>query len=644
MEKQKMAIEKNGSTPTPKNNPSQPESGYLSNGLDDLGSLGIETQSGGVDTEGFAAFAEEMTRRAKSPEIAGAIKIEVIPVSSQQLELPVLAMCSESKDGVIVYSLLIEGMMNRYPLPPIKETRKDPNTGMMSMELIIDLPTARCYDSKLREVVASVVAAQMGVRTDRIIHMSHCVVPRAARLQSPEIARLYFDSANLALTTAIASDKIKGITADNLSRSEWNVQQYTKFTPGTNKLSKVGTPIASDFTTSLILQKRNNQNQSLANRAYEVHQQQQQYDLCEATGFIDYTVVDVPPVPQANPAAMPTRPGFMPMVVLTEVTGLANKGRSIEDIKTQILGVASTVAVLSDHAYVRVHECAPGSKSEKASVGLMGLEHDPYVGRAPKLAPIKVESISINKKPSEGALTPLQVAEIWHTENVMVALDVEEGSRLSWVQDLFIAATGRNGDSALKQAANATIIKECDDLTRGLFSQAWSNLNNGVVAPVVMGETCQIHLGTYRGPNGEPRDIRSIDYLSILANSPKDLEVVSKVTACMIPQHCNPQTLTDRRNYLEASLSDFTVTGMATRVFFNKGFIRTLVGSLIQAGVTFRSDDVNGYGKSAQRVVMNYNMGDTISGDGLYSNGYQPASAPGMQYGGYYNPMMVRPR
>jgi hypothetical protein len=83
---------------------------------------------------------------------------------------------------------------------------------------------------------------------------------------------------------------------------------------------------------------------------------------------------------------------------------------------------------------------------------------------------------------------------------------------------------------------------------------------------------------------------------------------------------------------------------MATRVFFNKGFIRTLVGSLIQAGVTFRSDDVNGYGKSAQRVVMNYNMGDTISGDGLYSNGYQPASAPGMQYGGYYNPMMVRPR
>lgn len=167
--------------------------------------------------------------------------------------------------------------------------------GQQGGEIVIDRPTSRCYDTELRNVVANAVASAMGVNVAKVIHQSHCVVPKSAKLSSPEVCRLFFDTANLALTSAVARDKIRGVTAAHLTSNAVMINQKTTITPGQNKLSKIGTPIAADFTTRLELVKRNNENKGLDARMYEVHQQQTKYNLAEVSGYIDFAVVDAQP-------------------------------------------------------------------------------------------------------------------------------------------------------------------------------------------------------------------------------------------------------------------------------------------------------------------------------------------------------------
>jgi hypothetical protein len=617
-----------------------PQQGYTyqpqSTGDDLFSGIGVETLSGGVDTEGFAAFSAEMERLSKLPEVLRTIKLSVIPVSNQHLRLPVLAMAAESKDGVVVYSLLIEGMMGQ-PLEPIREIRRDFG-GPQGAEIIIDRPTSRCYDNGLRKIVAAAVATQLNTSAERIVHQSHCVVPRGANLKCAETCRSFFDSANLALTNAVARDRIAGVTVANLTNPAGVVNQRTTITPGQNKLNKIGLPIAADFTTTIELARKAQEKTSWSS---DIHVAQQRYHLAEVSGYIDFSVAGpIPPKPNMNPMLPQTVPGYIPMVVITEIAGLANNGSSIEDMRTQLLGIAATTALTADHGWVRVFEKMAGAKSVKADIGLLGLEHDPYIGRTPELGMVSVDSISYGKQPKEGTMTPKQVADLWCTDKVAVALDVEQGGRLHWIQDIFVAASGVGDETGRRTAANERIIAECDVLTNGIFSRLWTELNGGQKAHVVATETVAVHLGTYDGgKNGGRRDLRSIDYLTMLGQMPKDLEKLSAATAATIPGGCNAITLTDRRNAIENIVGDCEFTGMATRVFLTGGFINTFVRALIQAGVTFRSDDLLGYGQSSQRVVMNYNLAGTAS-EGLYQTAYQQGSVPGIPGGaGYINPL-----
>lgn len=613
----------------------QPQQGYQQQQYNDdpFAGLGVATLSGGVDTEGFAAFSEEMKRLAALPEIANMLKVEAIPVSSQQLYLPVLALAAPTGDGeVVVFNLLIEGMMSQ-KLEPIVDQIRDMGG---QREIIMDRPTSRAFDNTLRDVVAKGVAAHYKVAQDKVFHIAHTVVPTAADLSSAETTRVFFDTAHLALMDIVGGKGIGRVTAKNLVHPTVEVRQRTMVTPGEVRLNKIGQLIAADFNTTLKLSRIQPKQQD----AYQVHTGTQEYNLAEVSGYLDFNILaqqQQSPYAVMQPNQQP-KPGYMPVVVLTEVSGLANSGRSIEDLRTQLLGLVATLPMTANHGWVRVFEQFPGEKSKKSSLGLLGLEYDPY-GRGPEaLGKVPVESVTFGKMPEEGKETPFTMALKWCTQQVSVALDIEQGGRLEWAQSAFAAA------AANKPGANETIIKECDALTGGLFSTLWAQVNGGNGAtPVVRPETVAVHLGTYTGADGKPRDLRTVDYLTMLAASPKDLQFVANATAAMTPGVSNNVTLSDRRRALMSVTGGCEITGMATRVYFHANFIQCLIQALVDNGVKIRSDDLMNYDQGIQRAGIDASFGAQFNAGAMYQPTYGQMGAPGEPVmGGYYNPGYYR--
>jgi hypothetical protein len=621
----------------------QPQQGYSNNtryneydGTDPFDGLGVTTLSGGMDTEGFAAFSEEMKRLAGLPEISNMLKLEVVSVSSQQLYLPVLALCavSSATKQVVVYNLLIEGMMSS-KLEPIVETIRDYSG---QKDIITDRPTTRCFDSKLREVVSTFVASQYKVNPADVVHIGHCVVPKAADLSSAEVTRVYFDSAHLAIIDAAGGQGVGRVTAKHLRNPQVAVRQRTTITPGECRLNRIGQPIAADFNTSIKLTRVNQKQGDM----YQVHTGTQEHNLAEVSGYIDFNIItqqQSSPYAQLQQPQVP-KPGYMPVVILTEVAGLANSGRSIEDLRTQLMGLVATLAMTANHGWVRVFETYPGQKTQKQSIGLLGLEYDPY-GRGPEaLGKVPVESVSLNKVPEEGKETPFSMANKWCTQNVAVALDVEQGGRLEWVQSVFIAAAQNP-----RSGANDDIIAECDALTGGAFSQVWAQANSGNAKAAVMHhDTVTVHLGTYTDKDGRARDLRTIDYLTMLAASPKDLQFVAQATAAMTPGIANNINLSDRRRCLMSVAGDCNINGMATRVYFSPNFIPCLVQALINNDVRIISDDMVAYDQGMQRQGIDPNFGGTYNAAGFYQSPYGQTGPMGEQMrGSYINPVFNKP-
>lgn len=617
-------------------------SGHTNNemGADPFDELGFDTLTGGTDTEGFIAFSKEINRISELPAAKTGLAIKPVAVSGQSIPLPVIAMTATSGGLTAVYSLLIEGMLAE-PLEPVIETRRDNGVAGGGYELIIDRPTSRCYGDVMRNAITAAVAQELKIDVSKIVHVSHCVVPDASNLESDSVALMYFDTAALALRTHLSNGKVNGITAAVLTGSGRMVRQRTKLTPNGSRLSRSGQPLACDFSSTLELSKEDNNNNRNAVMG-EITVARKKYTLADVTGFIDFNVTPIPPVQPGAPIPV-TQPGYIPTVVLTEIAGLAKNGKSIEDLRTQLLGLTTTTSLTANYGWVRIFDWV-ASKTGKLSIGHLGLEHDPYVGRTPpELGVVPVKSVMAGTVPKEGTMTPLMVAKAWCTPGVAVAMDIEQGGRLQWVQDVFLVATGATGDESQALSANAAIISECDALSNNKFSPMWTALNGNANAPVVDSRPITVHLGHYTAPSGEEKDLRSIDYLTMLSLLPKDLDKLAVATTAMIPGGCNALTLTERRKAITSMAPDAVFKGLASRVYMAPGFIQTLISAISAAQVSYTNDDSLGYDLEASRDGMNINLASQINVGNLYQSAYGSASvAPAQPMPTFVSPVFGR--
>jgi len=596
---------------------------------DILANLGWDTASGGLDTDLLNKITDSMTKFAK--EINMNNVIDVVQVTDPNLPLPVIAVCMKGQDSTVVFSLLIEKMLTQ-PIEPAVEIIRDGSGN--GHELITDRPTSRCYGEMMRSAITARVVAQLNAK--QVIHLHHAVIPKTADLESESTARIYFNTATLALRNCVMGSEKKGITARFLAAKGLVVRQRTKIVPNDARVNMAGQPIASDFTATLTLSAENARQ---ADPNGEITTPRSDVLLAETTGYVDFNIMSIPPLAPNQPAPA-TQPRYIPVLVYTEINGLSPKGQAIEDLRNQLLGLTTSAALADNHGWVRVFDHPLTKKNGKASIGNLGLEHDPYMRTPPELGVVPVQSVAPGTMPKEGHMTPLMVANLWCTQGVAIALDVEQGGRLEWVQNAFVAATGVLGDAEHASKANAKIVSECDKLSNGIFSKMWLELNQNRMAPVVNQSPVLVHLGTYSDKKGVSRDIRSIDYLSMLSMLPKDLEKLAQGTAAMIPGGSNKQTVSDRRKILQQLAPNINFTGLATRVYLAPGFIQTLIAAMTSAGIRYVSDDPLGYVQLDVRGGMGMDQATVINAGGLYAGPGNTGSIGGASaYFGYVNPM-----
>jgi len=611
--------EEAGQTATPNTPPNHNgnQSQFQQNAADIFSNLGWETSTAETGAEELKEIEKSLNDGSEATSLL---------INDAALPLPVIAVTMVSGTTAVVFTLLFEKML-KFQIEPVVDVIRDGSNNRY--EIISDRPTSRCYGDRMRATITSHVKQRIANVTD-VVHIHHAVVPVDASI--PGTTRVYFNSALVALKSYLDKND-RGINAAFLSNNNLVVRQRTKITPNDTRLTIDGRRIAADFTTRLNLTLANVRN---TNNNGEVTVQRNEVLLAETSGFVDFNITAIQPDPQQPQATLARH---TPVIIFDEISSASNVGHSVEDVRTQLLGLTTAIPLADMHGYVRVFD-HPQNKKSKNNIGNLGIEHDPFMRTPPVLGPVKVQSVAPGTSPKDGYMTPIEVAELWCTKGVAIALDVEQGGRLEWSQSVFVTATGVYGDASRAVSANAKIIEACDALTNGQFSVLWQQSTGNRETRVVHDAPVVVHLGTYTDKDGIVRDIRSVNYLTMLGMLPKDLEKLSQVTAAMIPGSSNKQTASDRRKALTMMLPDADITGLATRVYFAPGFIHTLASAMVSAGITYMSDEPLGYGVLDARVAMQSNLGSVINGGGLYAGaGNTNIMNGGNNYFGYVNPM-----
>lgn len=160
------------------------------------------------------------------------------------------------------------------------------------------------------------------------------------------------------------------------------------------------------------------------------------------------------------------------------------------------------------------------------------------------------------------------------------SLDVSECGGDTWYNEIFAAA------AAGSPAAQAEIIEAANVLTGGFFARHWTSNES----PVIVNDD-RIHLGKYIGGDGQPHDIREIDYLAVLNLMGDTDPAAAQAWSDTFLRTDFPlgKRLQERKKMIQELIrGDVTFTGFARRVTFNGRFLEAYAIACREAGMDVR--------------------------------------------------------
>jgi hypothetical protein len=195
---------------------------------------------------------------------------------------------------------------------------------------------------------------------------------------------------------------------------------------------------------------------------------------------------------------------------------------------------------------------------------------------------------------------------------MVVAMDIEQGGPMAWVQACFAGAQpGSNYE--------AVIHKELNAFSNNMWSKIWDKNE-----PILAMPSVEVHLGYYTEESGERRDIRALDYLEMLRKSRgQNEQVLQDYRQSLAPGCCDRLAMHKKREVLKSWTENFVCTGLATRIFFNTRFINALEHLFASCNLRIVLEglnDVTGYNQHASAFQTQY-MG-TITGHGAFQQNY----------------------
>lgn len=517
-------------------------------------------------------------------------------VDTPDLKIPAVVMYVAVGDSLFHYSLVLEACGEKLTM------RTKP--GLDGNMIEIDMPTARYFDSFMTAEVERTIKADLQGRgfpvPPKFTCMGNAIVPGTMKIAEDEgIQNLapYYDAAIAAFTARariMAGRPTSDITGKMLSSSDIQLVARHEISPGATDRTRYGTVVASDFNIKLVARAMNNQGQQ-----QNIHQSNGEAALSKVQGYIDFAYRG----PDANliqqkvmspAAAVMTTPCYDPYIVLTNVSPLGEGARTSDNLLTQLLGVASVAGIASDMRWGEIFTRSSVDTGTKTTLGAFGLEHDPFMdANGPQNKPEVLKVSSTNVSATKGVFTPSKIIQMFCYPSMTVALDVVQGGPLDWLQRGFVTSSLSRGSKA-----EEVIINELNAFSGGLFSQIWNAAN-----PIFAGFPTEVHMGHYTDEKGTQRDIRSLDYLTMLLASEGDKSIMETYSNGFRPG-TDELDIDKKRRLIKNYCPNVVFTGMATRVYFSSAFINALDKMLTECGLRITFEGLNTFNQNNQRQSM----------------------------------------
>ena len=576
-----------------------------------LSGLGRKTATASRSNETAAKVKEMMDNAGKAlSDIPDKPLLRSVIVEDSQLRIPAITLVDVAGNGKAYYfTILLEALGDE--LGPVLQ----PGPGGTQVE--IDRPTARYYDDKMRSVVRDRVLKDLsnhGIKADAV-ETYFGVLPRTVPLDEDRNVYPFYDIAVSCIQShqrIIAGQPTSNIRADILRQSNIEVVAKHVIDPHSTVESVTGDVLHSDFQITVVAR-----NKQIDHNA--VHNVGENAVLTNVVGYLDYVYRGNDPTftRQLGPQGSVT-PTYDPLLVLDEISPLGKSDRTQDDLLTQLLGLTSVIGLATNKRYYTIEM---RDSNTKPSVGVFGWEACPYQPAPQGLEPHELK-VTNGMAPTGGknpAIPIRQVMDDYVTPTMNIAMDIKQGGILSWVQS--ILATAEPGSQSEK-----LIHDELDAFSNGMWSQQiWDRKQ-----PILAMPSVEHHAGYYRDQDNVVRDLRRIDYKTILEKVKTEKSLVEAYSRALMPGGATADAMQQRKQLIKRLYPSATFTGLHTRVFFNTMFISALGHMLEKLGLSIIMDgisDIDGRdpraGGLSQAMPLNH-----AGAFGYYSTGGPSVAAP----------------
>lgn len=486
------------------------------------------------------------------------VQVSVIPFDREQVSgfyfsCIAVAVSFAGTKRVAFYALILEGTNS--PIPPVNSALY--NGGSVEITRL----ASNAADNELYRRIKE--SLQKKFPENEVIAVDSCVVPRDFDIKDQDQVRRIAAMATLAcgneLTTT--APNFKDINIQDLARYAGRSLNILINYGRTSKFDQVGNPVRSDVRC-VFKASSPTKNNDLA-----VNTPETSTLLAEVNGFIDVVYVGGNEVNPYMPQQQVKLDNYAARMVITDLDRL--NGYTIPNM----LLALSTVSVLSRDNYWML-AFRPQSQNRDAvditDIGALGYELDFTHNPETAYKKIETKSDSFDTSMLARYLTTILKPKI------IVSMDIPDAGPQTWYSRIFAAGT-RGTVAALRK-----IVLAANQLTNGSFPANY-DINN-----IFIDTNNRVHLGHYFNKDGQKRDIREIDYISV-ANiyGEKDKQKIVDWSDTFTRTSVNIDIRLAERKKMIQMITDghCEFTGYAERVTFSGAFLETLVSSIVAAGL-----------------------------------------------------------
>jgi hypothetical protein len=287
---------------------------------------------------------------------------------------------------------------------------------------------------------------------------------------------------------------------------------------------------------------------------------------------------------------------YTPKLVITRSHSLIET----DTLEFQLFGLASINAAIAGHQYLDAFTpgLADSQLDRMHDFGAIGYEWSYNINSTTGLIASNTDEngtvLPFDMRGSSDAHRQKLLYSALRTDEVVIAEHVAQSDELSWLNSYKVNATST--DVGVRRDAEAVIIAAADRLTNNEFSKYWDHGDQ-----ILVDSGNIMHLGYWTDRDGERRDLREYDYLSVLNlygdqdfnQSQEGTRIIEKWADTFdnidIPVEIR---MADRLDIIEAlSGSGITITDRANELWWNPVFIKALSAACVAAGLSM--DPVN---------------------------------------------------